>query len=222
METVIYNKLGKKVSDYNLDESLFGLPWNADLIYQVKTALEENARPTVAHTKGRGEVRGGGKKPWKQKGTGRARHGSSRSPIWKGGGVTHGPSKEKKFGQKINKKMKTKALYVALSQKFKDGLIVFVDSLDLKTPKTKAAAITLQALAKVTKAETLAYKRGRRALVVIPSASEAVKKSFRNLPSALTVSAADLNMLNVLTYKHLVIVDPEQTLAKIKSRSAKK
>lgn len=222
MESVVYNNQGKKVSDYNLDESLFGLPWNADLIYQVKTALEENARPTVAHAKGRGEVRGGGKKPWKQKGTGRARHGSSRSPIWKGGGVTHGPNKEKKFGQKINKKMKTKALYVALSQKFKDGLIVLVDDLDLKTPKTKMAATTLQSLAKTTKAETLAYKRGRRVLVVMPAASEAVKKSFRNLPSALAVAASDLNLLNVLTYKHLVIVDPEKTLAKLKSRSAKK
>ena len=106
METVIYNQAGKKAGDYKLDEALFGLPWNADLIYQVKTALEENARPTVAHAKGRGEVRGGGKKPWKQKGTGRSRHGSIRSPIWKGGGATHGPNKEKKFGQKVNKKIK--------------------------------------------------------------------------------------------------------------------
>lgn len=221
METVIYNQAGKKAGDYTLDEALFGLPWNADLIYQVKTALEENARPTVAHSKGRGEVRGGGKKPWKQKGTGRARHGSSRSPIWKGGGATHGPNKEKKFGQKINKKMKTKALYTVLSRKFRDGLVVLVDDLGLSVPKTKAAATTLQALAKATKMESLGYKLGKRTLVVTPSASEAVKKSFRNLPSALAITASDLNLLNLLTYKHLVIVNPDETLAKLKGRSVK-
>ncbi len=221
METVIYNQAGKKAGDYKLDEALFGLPWNADLIYQVKTALEENARPTVAHAKGRGEVRGGGKKPWKQKGTGRSRHGSIRSPIWKGGGATHGPNKEKKFGQKVNKKMKTKALYTLLSRKFRDGLVVLVDELDLKTPKTKTAATALQALAKSTKAETLAYKTGKRTLVLTPSMSEGVKKSFRNLPSALAIPASELNLLNLLTYKHLVIINPDETITKLKSRSVK-
>jgi large subunit ribosomal protein L4 len=93
----------------------------------------------VAHTKDRGEVRGGGKKPWAQKGTGRARHGSSRSPIWKGGGITHGPRNDKSYAQKVNRQARQKALLVALSRKFKDGEILFIDSLEMANPKTKDA-----------------------------------------------------------------------------------
>ena len=123
--------------------------------------------------------------------------------------------------QKVNKKMKTKALYTLLSRKFRDGLVVLVDELDLKTPKTKTAATALQALAKSTKAETLAYKTGKRTLVLTPSMSEGVKKSFRNLPSALAIPASELNLLNLLTYKHLVIINPDETITKLKSRSVK-
>src|SRR6478609_7180183 len=114
MEATLYNKKGEKAGKVTLPESLFGLPWNADLVHQVVTSMQDNARLSIAHTKDRGEVRGGGKKPWKQKGTGRARHGSSRSPIWKGGGITHGPLAEKNYKQKINKKMASKALAAAL------------------------------------------------------------------------------------------------------------
>src|SRR4029078_6219347 len=98
----------------------FGLPWNADLVHQVISSLKTDARKPVAHTKTRGSVRGGGKKPWQQKGTGRARHGSIRSPLWVGGGVAHGPRNDKNFDRKVNKKMKAKALYTILSKKFKD------------------------------------------------------------------------------------------------------
>ena len=94
MDAKIYNTDGKDVGVYKLPESIFALPWNGDLVHQVVVAMEGNARTPVAHTKGRGEVRGGGKKPWRQKGTGRARHGSICSPIWRGGGGTHGPLKE--------------------------------------------------------------------------------------------------------------------------------
>jgi large subunit ribosomal protein L4 len=111
-------------------------------------AITANARAGTADTKGRDEVRGGGKKPWKQKGTGRARHGSSRSPIWKGGGVTHGPLAEKNYKQKVNKKMAGKALAVALSAKLRDGELLFVEALGFgKTPKTKDAAEIVQAFA---------------------------------------------------------------------------
>ena len=138
-EAKVYNTEGKEVGTYKLPESIFALPWNGDLVHQVVVAMEGNARTPVAHTKGRGEVRGGGKKPWRQKGTGRARHGSSRSPIWKGGGVTHGPLKEKSYERKINKKMRIKALYTVLSRKAKDGEIILLDTLSFDTPKSKQA-----------------------------------------------------------------------------------
>lgn len=218
MEAKVYNEEGKKASDLKLDEALFGLPWNADLVYQVVTAMQENAREAIAHSKGRGEVRGGGKKPWKQKGTGRARHGSIRSPIWKGGGVTHGPTKDKAYGQKLNKKMKTKALYTLLSRKWRDGEVIFLSELNFSAPKTKQAAAALDALAKATKEKTISYKSGKRALVTVPSLTLPMKKSFSNLGGAMLRSAADLNALDLATYKHVVIVSPEQTLTKLAAR----
>jgi large subunit ribosomal protein L4 len=127
MEAKIYNIQGKEAGNITLPENIFGLPWNADLVHQVVTAMQANARGPVAHTKDRGEVRGGGRKPWQQKGTGRARHGSIRSPIWKGGGITHGPRNDKIYAQKVNRQARQKALLVALSRKYKDGEIVFVD-----------------------------------------------------------------------------------------------
>src|SRR6202451_4352695 len=104
MDAPIYNTEGKKTGTLTLPENIFGLKWNAALVHQVATSMQDNARTPVAHTKGRGDVRGGGKKPWKQKGTGRARHGSIRSPLWIGGGKAHGPNKERDYTQKVNKK----------------------------------------------------------------------------------------------------------------------
>ena len=149
MDATIYNLKGKEAGTISLPESVFGLKWNADLVHQVVTSMESTARSTVAHTKNRGEVRGGGKKPWQQKGTGRARHGSIRSPIWVGGGVTHGPRNEKVFDRKVNKKMKAKALYTILSAKYKKGEVLFVDDLSLRAIKTKDARDTLASLSKV-------------------------------------------------------------------------
>ncbi len=110
MEAPIYNTQGKKSGTLTLPENVFDVAWNDSLMHQVVTSMQANARVSIAHVKDRGEVSGGGKKPWRQKGTGRARHGSIRSPIWKGGGVTHGPTKNKDYSRKIPKKMRAKAL----------------------------------------------------------------------------------------------------------------
>src|SRR3989339_538172 len=164
METQIYNQKGKSVGKLALPPSIFGLSWNGDLVHQVVTAMQANARTPVAHTKTRGEVRGGGRKPWRQKGTGRARHGSSRSPIWKGGGVTHGPRKDRDYSQVIPKKMRAKALFMALSRKQKDGEILFVDSFGLTEPMTAQAQKSLVMLSKVSGFEKLTTKRKNAAL----------------------------------------------------------
>ena len=102
MESVVYNQEGKSVGKVTLPEALFGLAWNSDMVHQVVTSMMMDKRNAVAHTKNRGEVSGGGKKPWQQKGTGRARHGSTRSPIWVGGGITHGPRKDKNYSNSMN------------------------------------------------------------------------------------------------------------------------
>src|SRR3989344_1087428 len=149
METTIYNQKGQESGKITLPEKVFGLPWNADLVHQVVVSMTSSMRHSIAHTKTRGEVSGGGKKPWQQKGTGRARHGSTRSPIWVGGGIAHGPRSEKDYDRKINKKAKTKALHVILSQKFRDGEILFVDSLSFGSPKAKDAKNTLISLAQI-------------------------------------------------------------------------
>src|SRR3989344_1535406 len=108
MEAKIYDNKGKEKGTLTLSASVFGFPWNAELVRQVFLSERANARKVLAHTKDRSEVSGGGKKQWQQKGTGRARHGSSRSPIWVGGGISHGPRNEKNFDRKVSKKMKTK------------------------------------------------------------------------------------------------------------------
>ena len=158
MKADTYNAQGKKVGEITLPENVFGVAWNDALMHQVVTSMQSNARTSVAHTKDRGDVRGGGKKPWRQKGTGRSRHGSIRSPIWKGGGVTHGPRAEKNYEKTIPKKMRAKALMMALSKKFEDGEVIFVDSFGIDAPKTALANKILGALATGAKAKNLSAK----------------------------------------------------------------
>src|SRR5262249_45435205 len=154
--------------------------------HQVVTSMQDNARTNVAHVKGRGEVRGGGRKPWQQKGTGRARVGSIRSPIWRGGGITHGPNKNEVFARAIPKKMRAKALVIALSQKMRDGEVVFVDSFGLERPKTAAAKKALVSIAKNKGLERLATKPKNAALVAFSDPTPASIKSFRNLGNVKT------------------------------------
>ncbi len=218
MEASIYNAQGKKSGTITLPERVFGVAWNDSLMHQVVTSMQDNARTNVAHTKGRGDVRGGGKKPWQQKGTGRARAGSSRSPIWKGGGVTHGPRNEKVFARAIPAKMRAKALMVALSRKWKDGEIVFVDSLGLSTPKTAAAVKALAALDKSAGTRIFAKGGKNKALVAFSDLTDGAKKSLRNIETVETKAVRDLNPVAVLKHKYLVIENPQAAVAILEAR----
>lgn len=203
----------------DVPESVFGLPWNADLVHQVIVSMQSNARSGTAHTKTRGEVRGGGKKPWRQKGTGRARHGSTRSPIWVGGGVTHGPRADKNYDRKINRKMKTKALFTILSKKFQDNEILFVDELSLKEPKSKEARGIITALGGVKAFEKISGKRKNAAYFALPEKNTSVEKSFRNFGNVEVSSIRNMSPISALTYKYIVIANPAESLKIIESRA---
>ena len=219
METNIYNSKGEKKGSLKLPEAVFGLSWNGDLVHHVMHSILANTRAGTADTKGRSEVRGGGKKPWKQKGTGQARHGSSRSPIWKGGGVTHGPLSEKNYKQKVNKKMASKALATVLSAKLRDGQVLFVDALSFsKTPKTSDAAAMVQAFAGISGFEKLAKARKPKAMIVIPSVDKTMSASFRNIPQTAISLAKDLNTVDVLSHQYLIVVSPESSVEVLEKR----
>lgn len=217
LQTKIFNQDGKEAGNVDLPANVFGLKWNANLVHQVATSMMSNARNTIADTKGRGEVSGGGKKPWRQKGTGRARHGSSRSPIWKGGGVTHGPTSEVNYKKKINKKMKTKALFTILSAKLKDNEVIMLEDLKLSAPKVKIAQDILANLAK-SGFEKINYKIGKRVLIATPELDENMQQSFRNIKSATVEEVRNLNPLSLLNYKYVVLVRPQEGIEQLSAR----
>ncbi len=202
MDIKVYNQKGASEGTLNVSDLLFAAKANADLVYQVATAQMSNQRQVLAHAKTRSEVRGGGKKPWRQKGTGRARHGSIRSPIWIGGGVAHGPSKDVNFKKKINTSSARKALAVVLSARVKDGHMLVVESLDLSTGKTKDAAKALTALTKGFEG----YKTGARILLALAGTKDEVmaRRAVSNLPTVDAYRAGDLNALTVLSYPYVI------------------
>jgi large subunit ribosomal protein L4 len=208
MQVSLYNQKAEVLGDVQLSDKIFGLPMNRDLLYQVVTSQMANKRQIIAHTKDRGEVRGGGKKPWKQKGTGRARHGSSRSPIWVGGGVTFGPRNEKIYAKKINRKMAKKALGVALSAKLREGGLAIVDTLELSTPKTKEAAVIFKNILPIFSSFDAKIKRKPSVLVVVPTneGSEKIIRSTSNLGNVHIIEARNLNSLDVLSRKHMIFL----------------
>ncbi len=214
LETDVYTLEGEKKEKLVLPEEVFGLEWNDDLVSQVVVSMRSNLRKNIAHAKTRAEVRGGGKKPWRQKGTGQARHGSIRSPIWIGGGVTHGPLTEKNYFKKINRKMKRKALYSVLSRKVKEGEIMILEDIFVNEPKTKEAAKIMANLCKIGGFEKLAGTKKNRAMVLVKEKNDNLKRSFRNLPGVLLDEAKNLNVLEALTYKYLII--PKQALKAFK------
>lgn len=196
MKLSIYNQEGEETGTTLLPKEIFDLEINPDLIYQITTSQMANRRRIIAHTKGRGDVRGGGRKPWRQKGTGRARHGSRRSPLWKGGGVTFGPTKERVFKKKINKKMKRLALFMVLSAKVKNKLVSVLEIDSKQMPvKTKQMAEIFKKMP--LKGSTL---------MVLPEKKSNLIKVTRNIPSIETIEARNLNVLDLLSFKNLILL----------------
>lgn len=213
MDAIIYSMDGKKSGTISLPENIFGLRWNADLVKQVSDSLLSSKRKPVAHTKDRGDVRGGGKKPWRQKGTGRARHGSIRSPIWVGGGVTGGPRKEKNFERKVSKKMRIKTLYTILSRKLKDGEILFIDNIVFSKPKTKEAIRGLNSISKIKGFENLFSKKNNAAAIALSNKNRETERALNNVGNIEVLEARNLDPLTLLKYKYLVIENPEISLS---------
>lgn len=196
MEVSVYNQKGKKMEEtVKLPKEIFEVPMNADLVHQVFISQTANKRQVGAHTKNRSEVRGGGRKPWRQKGTGRARHGSTRSPIWKGGGVSGGPRNDAVFEKTIPTKMRRKALCMVLSQKAKQNLLVILDSMDMEKAKTKDIATTIQ---------NSPIKASSR-LVVSQNADKKVFMAARNIAKTGVSEARNLNVVDLLNYKYVLV-----------------
>ena len=211
MEAILYNQKGGKAGSVTLPEKVFGLPWNSDLVHQVVTSMRSSARAGTAHTKDRSAVRGGGKKPWQQKGTGRARHGSIRSPIWRGGGVTHGPKSDKNYERAVTKSMKSKALRTLLSRKLKDSEVLFLDTFSFAELKSKNAKVALDTLSTIKGFERIAKKRNA-VLIALPERNQTVQRSFRNFGNVLVTEARNLNPVDLLTYQYLLMVAPEKSV----------
>ena len=199
---------GKKAGTTELPPDIFAVKWRPDLVHQVTTAIQANLRQNRAHTKDRAEVSGGGKKPWKQKGTGQARVGSSRSPLWRHGGITFGTRTERDYGEKVNKKMRAQALLSALSRKAQDGELIFVDKFEFGIPKAAEAKKSMVAIANaVTGAK---FKHNKAALIALSAYEPNTIKSFQNMGNVATEETRNLNALEVLRYKYLIIENPEQ------------
>jgi large subunit ribosomal protein L4 len=205
MQTDLYNQTGEVIGNVELPDRIFGVALNEDLLQQALQAQIANARDVLAHTKDRSEVRGGGKKPWKQKGTGRARHASIRSPIWKGGGVAFGPTKERNFSKKINKKMKRKALFMALSSKINDKELMALEDLKFSAPKTKEAMVAINALTSKLEGYKTTTKKRDRVLFVFPKKDQSIERAMKNVPFVEFMEAKNLNIRDVLSYKYLVL-----------------
>lgn len=191
MKTGLYNLKGETVGEIELPDKTFARPWNADLVHQVLLAQQANRRKPWAHAKHRGEVSGGGRKPWRQKHSGRARHGSIRSPLWRGGGVTHGPLKERNYSQKVNKKMLRAAVCSVLSRRLAEGELKIFDSLAVETPKTKALFS--------------AIKRYLPSLLVAAAGNKILFRASRNIAKAKALNGASLNVKDLLKYKNILM-----------------
>jgi len=195
MKVSVYDQQGKEIGTTLLPKEIFGVEINPDLMHQVVRSQMANRRRVTAHTKDRGEVSGGGRKPWRQKGTGRARHGSIRSPLWRKGGVTFGPTKERVFKKVIPKKMKRLALFMALSGKVKNNLLILLDKLKIEEAKTRLMTEIFKKLP----------CKNESCLIALPEYDKNLILSARNLPEVKTIQSKDLNCLDLLSFKYLLM-----------------
>jgi large subunit ribosomal protein L4 len=209
MKTDLYNQKGEITGSVNLPKEIFEVKFNADLVHQVMVSMSSNKRQNSAHTKNRGEVRGSGIKPWRQKGTGRARHGSRRSPIWKGGGITFGPRNEKKYEKTIPVKMRRKALFMLLSEKAKASQLIILDKIELEKGKTKEMANSLKKLP----------CKEQSTLIALPNHDKKIFLAARNIKKTSIEDARNLNVLELLNHKYLLM--PKETIKTIEKTFAK-
>lgn len=184
----IYNLEGQVVGEQELDPAVFEVKPKPEVIQNVVTSLSARERQVLAHTKTRGEVRGGGRKPWRQKGTGRARHGSIRSPLWRGGGIIFGPRSDRNFKVKINKKIKKLAFKMALSDKVKDNGLILLETFDLPQAKTKIFVQVLKSLPVV----------GKKVMVIFPEEKENLRRASRNFSQVIQENLGEVNLLDIL------------------------
>ena len=201
METKVYNQKAEEIAKLKLSDNIFAVATTESLVHQAMVAQMGNERQVLAHTKDRSEVRGGGKKPWSQKGTGRARAGSNRSPIWIGGGVTFGPTKDRNFKKDINRKMKRKALYMVLSDRIKNDNMAVLDAIHMEEFKTK----DMDAMLKILETKIFKTEDKRSVLVINDAKEKQAKYSLRNLVGVKVINANNINILDLLKYKRLII-----------------
>ncbi len=193
---------GKKIKEETLPEEIFGQKVNEQVLAQVIRSQVNSRRSGTASTKGRSDVTGGGAKPWRQKGTGRARAGTIRSPLWVGGGIVFGP-KPRDYGFKVPKKMKFKAIISALSAKAQAGELLIIDKIDMKKPKTK----TIENMFKK-------WKIDNKVTQVVPDEGEVIIKSVRNIPKAKAIKFSQLNPYDILDNNLLILT--KESYQKIK------
>lgn len=224
VKTNIYNQSGEIVGELKLSDKVFAVKLNEDLVHQAMVTQTSNERQVLAHTKTKAEVRGGGRKPWRQKGTGRARAGSSRSPIWIGGGVTFGPRKERNFSKKINKKMKQKALTMVLSDRFNSNNLAIIDKIEINDYKTKIFNNFLRKIENIfpvdNNQETKKKNKIKRSVLFVHnSKDEKLVMSSRNLTGFNIINLENINIVDLLKYKNLIMT--EEVAKTINDRYAK-
>jgi large subunit ribosomal protein L4 len=218
MKVNLYTTEGKVKKTIDLPEAIFSATWNADLVSQVLYSQASNRRAGTAHTKDRGEVSGTNKKPWQQKGTGRSRHGSTRSPLWRHGGVTFGPRNDKNYKKVIPKGMKVAALFSLLSAKVKEGKVLFVEDIAVSEGKTKEADEIIKNLSTVEGFKTLRFKKANNVYLSVKKGEDKAKRAFRNLPYITLHNMDDLNPLDLANTRYLLISNVEETLEYLSSK----
>jgi large subunit ribosomal protein L4 len=196
-QIAVYSKEGKEIEQIELNPEVFDAKLNKRLLDMVVRLFANNKRTGNAHTKTRAEVRGGGKRPWRQKGTGRARSSSNRNPLWRGGGTVFGP-RTRDIYYAIPKKMRSKALIAALTKKYKDARIMVVDDLSVTSAKTKEFFSILKSL-KIDE---------RKTLLISDSIDDVAKKATRNIKNLSLVAVSDVNAYNVMR-KNFILLDPQ-------------